>query len=307
MLLIQPYRPETDRAEIRLMLSRDAFFLDLFDFRERQGADEAWVARDGGEIAGFVSHAGRYLRARFTGYVAPRLRGRGIGAQLLEIADEYYAGNNWTERASCSFPDAAHGAARLLARRGFSLYCAQSVMERAGDRLPESGHEIRCYADADFAAYSGILDTAFWILRERCSILPNFYVPMGDAEREAFRANAEDRFVLAHGGAVVAAGFVSGDELRQLAVRPDLWGRGYGRALTSHMVNILLSRGHARVRLHCVAGNPARNLYRSLGFEEVGSEYEYAKYYRPESRVQSPPGLKTPEAVVSALRRNGKI
>lgn len=158
------------------MLAGVPFFRAQFLAREAQGVDERYVARAGGDLAGFVSFAGRFLRARFTGYVGPGYRGRGLGARLLEVADAYYAGNGWTERA----------AARLLTRHGFAFSCAQHVMERRGGPLPEGAFEVRLYEDADYPAYARIMADAFWNLREEPNLTPNFDQPPSEEERRGF-------------------------------------------------------------------------------------------------------------------------
>lgn len=276
----EPYRPERDREGILAMLAEAPFFRAQFLAREAQGLDEVWVARRNGEIAGFISFAGRFRKARFTGYVAPAARGRGLGALLMDVADDYYAGNGWTERVNAIIPDAEESGARLLVRFGFKLYDSQHVMERRGGPLPEGPYEARPCGDADYPAYAEINSDAFWQLRELLGIRPNFRTPPGAEDRSAFANRVGEPFVLTDGSAVVGAASVRGSEIATLAVRPGVQGRGYGTAFASFLVNLLLARGFDCVRLHCVDGNPARRLYERLGFEAVGLEREYAKFYR---------------------------
>ncbi len=287
---IEPYQPDRDREGVLAMLAEAPFFRAQFLAREAQGADAVFVARVDGVPAGLVSFAaGKYLRTRFTGYVAPAYRRRGIGGLLLRVMDGHYRESGWTERAAVLVPGAEDAAPRLLARHGFSRYCAQHVMERRGGPLPEGAFEIRPYADADYPAYAEIMADAFWNLREALRLAPNFYTPPNAEERRAFAGRAGDRFVLTDGGTVVAAASVRGNELATLAVRPDVRGYGCGTALAAHAVNEILSRGCDGATLHCVDGNPAFRLYQRLGFEDVGLECEYAKYYRPESRPREKP------------------
>ncbi len=82
-------------------------------------------------------------------------------------------------------------------------------------------------------------------------------------------------FVAESAGAIVGFAAIvtrrDGDaELDALFVEPDLWRRGYGRALVQHCADVARRRGSAS--LH-VLGNPhARAFYGACGFEVLGSE-----------------------------------
>uniref|UniRef100_UPI00114D219A GNAT family N-acetyltransferase n=1 Tax=Streptomyces lushanensis TaxID=1434255 RepID=UPI00114D219A len=82
--------------------------------------------------------------------------------------------------------------------------------------------------------------------------------------------------VLVHDGTTVGHVWVASREVRagrsgsyvyDVAVKADLRGKGYGRALMLHAERIALEAGSELLGLHVFAGNtPALRLYESLGY-----------------------------------------
>ena len=65
-----------------------------------------------------------------------------------------------------------------------------------------------------------------------------------------------------------------GAHLARLAVRPELQGRGYGRALVEDLLHKLGRQGFDRVSVNTQADNtPSLRLYRRLGFRDTGQSY----------------------------------
>jgi ribosomal-protein-alanine N-acetyltransferase len=79
----------------------------------------------------------------------------------------------------------------------------------------------------------------------------------------------------------VVAWFVAGEgEVSNIAVHPDAWGSGIGRALLNAALNAGRDRGAGAVYLEVRESNErARALYSTSGFEEVGRRKGY--YRRP--------------------------
>lgn len=78
-----------------------------------------------------------------------------------------------------------------------------------------------------------------------------------------------------------AAGFVLArrapgeEELLLVAVRPEMRGRGVGKALIERFFREAASGGAERVFLEMRDNNPAANLYLSCGFEPIGRRRAY--------------------------------
>ena len=81
-------------------------------------------------------------------------------------------------------------------------------------------------------------------------------------------------------GYVVAWFAADEGEIANLAVAPDGWGQGIGRALLDAALGEALRRGAVAIYLEVREANErARRLYRSRGFEEIGRRRAY--YRRP--------------------------
>ncbi len=78
-----------------------------------------------------------------------------------------------------------------------------------------------------------------------------------------------------------AAGFVlarqAADEIELLliAVRPEFRGRGLGKTLLRQFFDTARERGATKVFLEMRANNPAENLYRAIGFTQIGQRQDY--------------------------------
>lgn len=59
--------------------------------------------------------------------------------------------------------------------------------------------------------------------------------------------------------------------IRQMAVQPELQGKGYGRSLMQRLENHLIEQGVTRLELH--ARVTAIGFYASLGYVSVGQRY----------------------------------
>jgi len=103
----------------------------------------------------------------------------------------------------------------------------------------------------------------------------------------------------AYAGLLAPRGATEGD-IQTIGVAESARGQGLGRTLMISLINEARARGARQVFLEVRADNPsAQNLYRSLGFDELGLR---KGYYQPDNvdalvmRLNVP----TPEAALAA-------
>jgi len=98
-----------------------------------------------------------------------------------------------------------------------------------------------------------------------------------DADDAAGGVELLDPGLLGYAGLLAPRGGEQGD-IQTIAVAPAARGMGLGRGLMHALITEARRRGIAYLFLEVRADNPiARNLYRSLGFEEIGVR---PRYYR---------------------------
>ena len=71
-------------------------------------------------------------------------------------------------------------------------------------------------------------------------------------------------------GEIVGYGAIDGTMLDEVSIKIPYQGRGLGRKFVRHLTNRVLEKGEGDPTLWCVVGNrKARNLYDSLGYQEI--------------------------------------
>lgn len=105
-----------------------------------------------------------------------------------------------------------------------------------------------------------------------------YLIAVDDAAEPMAAADAElDPALFGYAGLLAPKGGEQGD-IQTIAVAPAARGMGLGRGLMHALITEARRRGIAFLFLEVRADNPiARNLYRSLGFEEIGVR---PRYYR---------------------------
>lgn len=220
------------------------------------------------------------------GYVAPPVRGRGLGTRLLASAEskasrtaddsedrEVVLGGN----ASTVQP----ARAALLQRHGYQAVFSMVEMEH--DRSPvrrrplPAGVTVRAATVGD-AGPLRALAARTWAGR-RYSALPTedrLREWLARSELALFQvATVDDRLV----GFVAASHTPVRAEIEDVQVDPDLQRRGLATAMMTEALAELADRGDRPVRLHTEGQDPAgaRSLYERLGFQVVSEHWRYRK------------------------------
>jgi mycothiol synthase len=235
--------------------------------------DETLVAACGGDFHGEV--------AVYSGVVRPECRGRGLGAQLVELAEARFGGDGVVRLHTWAFaPD--EGARELFTRRGYREVRRfwEMAIELDGPP-PAPAVEVQRFREEDARAFHAAMGEAFaehwehhpmpfeeWWEQKRSA--PDFdpsvwFVVRDGAEIAAIVRNDPDR----NGGGYVGA----------LGVRPAWRGRGFARALLLHTFGEFHRRGVTRVTLGVDAENAtgATKLYESVGMRAVSEEVVYER------------------------------
>lgn len=289
-LIIETYKPERDRSAIRAMLIGNEYFEEKFQEIEMNFPEGIFVACYNSVTVGFLSFSGFKGRgAETTIFVCEEYRRIGIGSRLIERAEQLLNQYEAVERSVGVCMDGDRTSLQFVCKNGYHILHSSYIMEREGEILPESHFPIRQYEDDDYPAWHAIREMAFYKMRECVGILPSYYFPPSEWERRNLLEDRNNRYVMHIDGEMAAIGVIDGSELRQVAVRPDIQSRGYGKAIVSFLVNEMMRRGEKNVELEVVKGNTAKTLYESLGFKETSLHHIVTKYYRPDSRVSRPP------------------
>jgi mycothiol synthase len=227
-----------------------------------------WLFEEGGQLvaAAFAQRFGD--KGNGAGAVRHSARGRGLGAQLVDIMEARLAEegarrlHSWTVAGDT-------GAAALLESRGYRE--ARRFWEMAIEfdaPTPEPSVRVEPYAEEDAEAFHAALEESFadhwehdpepfdeWLARQRRreNYDPSLWFVVRDGAEIAGVARNEAR---------PPAGWVGA-----LGVRPPWRGRGYGRALLQASFREFRRRGYTRAGLGVDASNAtgATQLYESVG------------------------------------------
>ena len=275
---VRDYQEEDQRAMVDMLAADDATLL--------QGIERAFevyrflVADEGGTVKGFAAtHEENPGDWDLRVYAHPAHRRRGIGRLLYEAAMTSMRGSGAGEgRLVTVRYRADQGEGRdFFARRGFAVWYAMDELVYEGPRMPEPTPgrlEIRPYDDRCFEGYMRMVGDAFEPTRRLKDFRPHNVFEKSNTpqrRRELEEKHAGDIFlgfdVQPSGDEeLVGAADVERDFIDEVAVSPAHQGKGYGKALTMHCVNLLIDRGLTPRTSVLVDNEPARSMYYRLGF-----------------------------------------
>jgi ribosomal protein S18 acetylase RimI-like enzyme len=188
--------------------------------------------------------------------------------KLWDAARSYLAGRGRFMAAAIVLQDWVHS---LLIASGFSNRQSIVMLEREG-RLPMEGslppgYAIRTMLQYDLPAVAEVDAAAFELLWQ------NSLQALEQAYPQAVLATVAE----AHGqvlGYQLSTRNPVGAHLARLAVRPELQGRGLGRALVADLIQQADRHGMYRLTVNTQSDNIASlALYKHLGFRETGERY----------------------------------
>ena len=260
---LSSYSPQIDDTDA------DAdFFADLFEDEEDIFAiclDEKTVglsviAREGD--SGFL-----YI------YVFPAYRRRGYGYAAARLAEQQILSPDLRSMET-AYPENDAAAESFAEKCGFTKKYASARMKYRGEKVEIPPLPIRPYEDKDYLDAFTLSAEAFHQMRLETGCFPES-VPEtpGEESREHWRNTADERYVYVLDDEIVGYAHVEGNELASVSIKIAHQGKGLGRGFVRFLVNLILEKGVGVPCLWCVVGNnKARQLYDSLGFEEVSRQ-----------------------------------
>ena len=152
-------------------------------------------------------------------------------------------------------------------------------MKYSGSKFEITVLPVRGYCDEDYSTAHGMYARAFHEMRVRVGDFPNSIIEEpNDKMRNHWEKTSDERFVYIMNNEIVGYAHVEGNEIGSISIKPEMQGKGIGRDFVKYICNKLIDDGMAPIILFCVVGNWAKNLYTSLGFQEVYTADYSMKY-----------------------------
>ena len=222
--------------------------------------------------------------------VHPQHRGKGLGSLILKEAIKI-CGNKTRIWSHGDLPAAKAIAASLKLERLWSnllmsksLGEIQPVTSKYPIRTFIPGLDNQAFLDLNNKVFADYPDQGGWSeddlkvrVNESWFDDKGFFVAEDDGELIGFCwTKIHGAHTHSHNGSDDDHGHEALGEIYVLAVNPDCKGQGVGRDLTITGLNYLKYHGLNNVMLYVgVENKPAFNLYKSLGFNEFGSDVMY--------------------------------
>ena len=212
-------------------------------------------------------------RPAVTGMVRPSARGAGLGRRLAGWATSDRGEDVPRIRTETVSP----ATEAFLRERGFHRIFAEHVMRHDLSTVPQvrrpGGTSVRPFTDRSARRFHDAYRRSF-------ADRPGFPDPPRDEwlsgllDDEEFRPELS-RVVVGPAGDTVGFVTVVGNWIDQVGTVPDWRGRGLGAHLVARTLRALRDAGASDVWLAVDVDNPARLLYRRLGFDDAGLRGRY--------------------------------
>ncbi|MBY3620673.1 GNAT family N-acetyltransferase [Acinetobacter sp. CUI P1] len=287
--LIHKYSPLRDKVQIERLLVHNNDLLRIFCQDEGINKDNILVALIKDTLIGFLSFNGFGRKPQATLYVSNEYDIVDVGSKLIEEYEKVLIHNELVEHTVFNVLSSDVELITVLERNDYRIYFTSYIMERMGAPFPSENIVVRNYEENDYFEWDRVCELAFFHMRQRIGMYPSFFYTPVEWEREQFKKNKDNMFVMTVNDTIVAIGKIAGNKISIVAISIEHQSRGYGRAFVKFLVNEIIRKGENKVTLEVVKGNFAKSLYESLGFEETEIYHNYIKYFRPDTRLSSPP------------------
>lgn len=259
---IEKYKNEYKSA-INELITDDSFVMQDIIAGLEKCSQYGLIVKDEREIIGVGIFTDVDKRSSMTLYVKPSRRREGIGTTLLKALENNMKNAGVCEIV-CDFKD-NELEKTFLYKNGYKHWFYSNFMLYTGGKLMVDNYEIKNYEDKDYYECQKIFSEAFHKMRLSVGLKSTLDLP-SEKEKNSYKENAENIFVLRESNKIAAVSILEDNEIDAVAVAIDKQGKGYGKTLVSYSVNKLLDRGYQKVSLWAVEGNPAKFLYKKLGF-----------------------------------------
>lgn len=202
-------------------------------------------------------------------FITPEFRYKGIGWNAFKLCEERLYSNG-VEKITTTYRTENTQSKAFANKLGYTRNFSSAYMKYSGDRFDIPEQLIREYCDKDYDSAHEMYAKAFHEMRVNVGDFPDSVIEQpSENMRKYWAKTADERLVYIRDGIIVGYAHIDGNEIGSVSVRYQYQGQGIGRNFVKYICNKILDEGNDAVSLYCVIGNKARNLYDSLGFQEV--------------------------------------
>ncbi|WP_346937552.1 GNAT family N-acetyltransferase [Clostridium sp.] len=261
-LCIKEYKHEY-KDEVNKLISDDDFVRnDIISCLNRWPQHGSIVIVES-EVVGVGVFTEVSKKTSMTLYVKPSKRKKGIGIALLKHLEDTMR-NVGAEEIVCDFR-VNDVEKTFLYKSRYNYWFKSNFMTYSGSKLAVDNDEIINYEDKYYHECQKVFSESFHKMRLSVGLDSTLSLP-SEEERNHYKENAENIFLLRKSDEIVAAVRLEANEIDSLSVGVEHQHKGYGKALLRYAVNRLLDKGYTTVALWVVEGNSARFLYEKVGF-----------------------------------------
>lgn len=201
-------------------------------------------------------------------YVSDFLRSKGYGTALLVYSEEYLK-QQGVKKLNCDYINSTDNVS-FFSKRGYQLDFSSEVMYYFGNSCMASNAEIRPYMEDDYLEHRTVIREAFHRMQADLKLESEDYVyPPNEGEKKEFLDTMEERYSMIVDNKIVGALLLDDEEIDDIAILPAYQRKGYGTQLLHFAVNKIREKYEPPVKLWCIVGNHAKEMYLKEGFKPI--------------------------------------